>query len=202
MEYIVLTETDFFRRINEADSLNDLCSSYRDFTDRVIQLCMGGMNLHHAVLALTYVETELQFHRKFYGVETDSVSGLYIRKALAFVRKTQKILVPQVPPLSTAQTDSQPTSSFRWTGSLGDLVEISYAFDEIGCINDGQNDIKDLAAFFGSLFGMEIKVRNCYDAYLDMKRRKNESRTYFLDKLRERLNLRMQRDDAREMTRR
>ena len=35
-----------------------------------------------------------------------------------------------------------------------------------------------------------------------MKRRKNESRTYFLDKLRERLNLRMQRDDAREMTRR
>ena len=41
MEYIILTETDFFRRINEADSLNDLCSSYRDFTDRVIQLCMG-----------------------------------------------------------------------------------------------------------------------------------------------------------------
>lgn len=88
MEYIVLTETDFFRRINEADSLNDLCSSYRDFTDRVIQLCMGGMNLHHAVLALIHVETELQFHRKFYGVETDSVSGLYIRKALAFVRRT------------------------------------------------------------------------------------------------------------------
>ena len=31
-----------------------------------------------------------------------------------------------------------------------------------------------------------------------MKRRKNESRTYFLDKMRERLNLRMQRDDAKE----
>ena len=85
-------------------------------------------------------------------------------------------------------------------GKLTD--EITFSHDETGCINDGQNDIKDLAAFFGSLFGMEIKVRNCYDAYLDMKRRKNESRTYFLDKLRERLNLRMQRDDAREMTRR
>ena len=35
-----------------------------------------------------------------------------------------------------------------------------------------------------------------------MKRRKSESRTYFLDKLRERLNLRMQRDDAKEMQRR
>ena len=201
MEYIVLTETDFFRRINEADSLNDLCLYYRDFTDRVIQLCMGGMNLHHAILALTYVETELQFHHKFYGMETDSVSELYIRKALAFVRKMQKFLSPQVPPLPTQKSDIQ-TPLFRWTGSLVELVEIIYALDETGCINDGQNDIKDLAAFFGSLFGMEIKVRNCYDAYLDMKRRKNESRTYFLDKLRERLNLRMQRDDAREMTRR
>lgn len=202
MEYIVLTETDFFRRINEADSLNDLCSSYRDFTDKVIQLCMGGMNLHHAVLALIHVETELQFHRKFYDVETDSVSGLYIRKALAFVRRTQKILVPQVPPLSTPQTDSQPTSSFRWTGSLVELIEIIYALDELGCINDGQNNIKELAAFFGSLLGLEIKDRHCYDAYLDMKRRKNESRTYFLDKLSERLNLRMQRDDAKENARR
>lgn len=42
---------------------------------------------------------------------------------------------------------------------------------------------------------MEIKDRHCYGAYLDMKRRKNESRTYFLDKLCERLNLRMKRDD-------
>lgn len=93
-------------------------------------------------------------------------------------------------------------NKFRWTGSLVELVEIIYALDEIGCINDGQNDIKDLAAFFGAQFGLEIKVRNCYDAYLDMKRRKNESRTYFLDKLRERLNLRMQHDDDKERERR
>lgn len=31
-----------------------------------------------------------------------------------------------------------------------------------------------------------------------MKRRKKDSRTYFLNKMRERLNLRMQRDDAKE----
>ena len=74
--------------------------------------------------------------------------------------------------------------------------------DELGCINDGQNNIKELPAFFGSLLGLEIKDRHCYDAYLDMKRRKNESRTYFLDKLSERLNLRMQRDDEKERKRR
>ena len=86
--------------------------------------------------------------------------------------------------------------------SLIELIEIVYALNEIGCINDGQNDIKDLAAFFGSQFGLEIKSRNCYEAYVDIKRRKNDSRTYFLDKMRERLNLRMQRDDEKEMQRR
>ena len=34
-----------------------------------------------------------------------------------------------------------------------------------------------------------------------MKRCKNDSRTYFLDKLSQRLNLRMQRDDERERMR-
>ncbi len=35
----------------------------------------------------------------------------------------------------------------------------------------------------------------------DIKRRKRESRTYFLDKMRERLKLRMQRDDEKERER-
>ena len=135
----------------------------------------------------------------------DAYGGIFLREPYpqspVLRAPDAEIRQTQVPPLPTQKSDIQ-TPLFRWTGSLVELVEIIYALDETGCINDGQNDIKDLAAFFGSLFGMEIKVRNCYDAYLDMKRRKNESRTYFLDKLRERLNLRMQRDDAREMTRR
>ena len=90
----------------------------------------------------------------------------------------------------------------KWTGSLVELVELVYGLQEMGCINDGCSDIKELTAYFGSLFGLEVKDSHCYNAYSDMKRRKSESRTYFLDKLRERLNLRMQRDDAREMQRR
>lgn len=43
MEYIILTETDFFRRINEADNHNELYPAYRDFTDKVIRLCIEGM---------------------------------------------------------------------------------------------------------------------------------------------------------------
>ena len=112
-----------------------------------------------------------------------------------------RYLQTQTPPLSAQKSDI-PDTPFRWTGSLVELVEIIYAFDEIGCINDGENDIKELAAFFGQIFGLEIKDSHCYNAYTDIKRCKSESRTYFLDKLRERLNLRMQRDEEKERARR
>lgn len=89
--------------------------------------------------------------------------------------------------------------SYKWTGNAIELVEMVYGLNEMGCLNDGETPIHELAAFMGALFG--IDVRDCYSAYTDIKRRKNESRTYFLDKMRERLNKRMQQDDERERKR-
>lgn len=94
-----------------------------------------------------------------------------------------------------------PAMRMRWTGTFVEMVELIYGLQEMRCIDDGDTPINELFAFFGSQFGQEIKVRNCYDTYLDIKRRKNDSRTYFLDKMRERLNLRMQRDDEKERER-
>ena len=97
----------------------------------------------------------------------------------------------------------RPTATrLRWTGTFVELVELIYGLQEMRCIDDGERPINELFAHFGSQFGLEIKIRNCYDAYLDIKRRKNDSRTYFLDKMRERMNLRMQRDDEKERARR
>ena len=45
------------------------------------------------------------------------------------------------------------------------------------------------------IFGVEIK--NCYNVYMNMKRRKDDSRTYFLDELREKLNKRMVESDLK-----
>ena len=69
-------------------------------------------------------------------------------------------------------------------------------------IDNGEIAMNELAGFFGELFGIHLDARNLYDAYNDINRRKGDSRTYFLDKLRERLNLRMQRDDEKERERR
>lgn len=90
--------------------------------------------------------------------------------------------------------------SYQWTGNAIELVELIYGLQEMGCLNEGETPIQELSTFMGTLFGIDI--RDCYNAYADMKRRKNDSRTYFLDKMRERLNLRMQRDDVREQQRR
>ena len=94
-----------------------------------------------------------------------------------------------------------PATRMRWTGTL-ELVELIYGLQEMRCIDDGKMPINELFELFGELFGLDVKVRNCYDTYLDIKRRKNDSRTYFLDKMRERLNRRMQRDDEKERMRR
>ena len=89
-----------------------------------------------------------------------------------------------------------------WTGAVVELVELIYALHEMKRIDNGEIAMNELAGFFGQLFGIRLDARNLYDAYTDIKRRKGDSRTYFLDKLRERLNLRMQRDDEKERERR
>ena len=90
----------------------------------------------------------------------------------------------------------------RWTGAVVEIVELIYALHEMKRIDNGEIAMNELAGFFGELFGIRLDARNLYDAYTDIKHRKGESRTYFLDKLRERLNLRMQRDDEKERERR
>jgi rteC protein len=86
-------------------------------------------------------------------------------------------------------------SSLRWTGKIVDLVELLYALDTCNCINNGEIGIEEFAEALSKIFGVEIK--NCFSAYIDMKRRKSDSRTYFLDELKEKLNRRMVESDIR-----
>ncbi len=131
-----------------------------------------------------------------------------MRKALSFVRKMQKHLAAshtQVPPLSHSshtpkETTVATTPDLQWTGNAIDLVELIYGINEMGCINNGNMPLKQLAPLLYKIFGVESK--DCYRFYIDMKRRKNDSRTYFLDKMRETLNEKMLRDEELERMRR
>lgn len=103
--------------------------------------------------------------------------------------------------VSLKQDDDLPVEilkrkgSYKWTGNTIELVELVYGINEMRSINNGEAPIHELVAFLGAFFCIDI--RDCYSAYSDMKRRKNESRTYFLDKMRERLNKKMEREDEK-----
>ena len=158
--------------------------------------------------ALSYAETELQYHKALQDTGTDH--GVYVRKALAFVRKMLKhISMPhsQVPPLSSIPSKDEKKNDIpadappmRWTGKASDLVELIYGISEMGCINGGEASLKEIASYCYKVFGVQAK--GCYHIYNDIKMRKSESRTYFLDRAAEKVNKRMLQDEERERQRR
>lgn len=204
-----MTEMEFFRLIDNPGSRTGLNAAYNEFTMAVVSLCTGTASPCHPLPVLSYAETELEYHKALQSTDTDH--GLYVRKALAFVRKMLKHLVlphSQVPPLSSIPSKDKKRNDtpaeappMRWTGSTVDLIELLYGLDTLECINEGEIGMGELLGHFSRIFGLDIKDSQCYNTYAAIKGRKNDSRTYFFDKVSEKLNLRMRQDEERERMR-
>ena len=198
MNHTILIDTEFFNRIN-SNEYQELSTAYNDFVARVIKHCHSAADIKHIAVALMYAEIELQFQQ----VQDVSEMSVYIQKALAFVKKMQRHLSAiaiQVPPLNPSSNEKNNSPALQWTGNAIDLVEMIYGISEMGCINNGNIQLNELAPVLYSFFGVNSK--DCYRFYTDIKRRKNDSRTYFLDKMQARLNEKMRRDDELERMRR
>ena len=204
MNYFLLAETDFFRLINEAGDCN-METAYMAFATQVIELCNGGMDANRTIIALAYIEIELQHHPVRNLSEERKEIASYVSKALSFVRKMQKFLAtPQVTPLSNPihtpkETITATSPALQWTGSTLDLVELIYGLSEMKCINNGETPLKELSATLYELFG--LKTKECYRYYSAIKLRKNTSRTYFLDKMLTKLNEKIRHDEELERMR-
>lgn len=207
MNYLILAETEFFALINETGN-GSLETAYGDFVKAVISLCYDLTDHSSVVIALAYTENELQHHHALQSSTEGCHKNLYVRKALSFIRKMQRHLAAShthVPPLSNPSntpkdTTASATPVLQWTGNAIDLVEIIYGINEMGCINGGEITLKELAPTLYKIFGVESK--DCYRFYIDIKRRKNKSRTYFIDRMQAKLNEKMRRDDELERMRR
>lgn len=97
-------------------------------------------------------------------------------------------------------SQSKPDRKYLWTGKITDLVELIYGLAEMSCINEGKVSIKELSAFFYDLFGVDGK--DAYRLYADIKERKSDSRTYFLDQMAKSLNERIYKDEELQAKRR
>ena len=84
-------------------------------------------------------------------------------------------------------------NKLKWTASKASLVELLYALQSSGSINNGSIDLKDIATNLEILFNIDLG--NYYRVFQEIRIRK-QSRTTFLDQLKDRLIKRM--DDADE----
>ena len=84
-------------------------------------------------------------------------------------------------------------SKLKWTASKVSLIELLYALQSSGSFNNGSINLKNLADTFEGLF--HIDLGNYYRTFQEIRIRK-ESRTTFLDQLKERLTQRMDESDV------
>jgi hypothetical protein len=76
----------------------------------------------------------------------------------------------------------------KWTGSKVALIELIYAFQTSGCINNGKSDLKKMTSYVQNLF--DIDLGDVYRTFLEIRNRKG-NRVQCLDDLREKLIARM-----------
>ena len=61
MNHLILAETPFFAMINGKDN-GSTETAYGGFVQEVINLCYGGNDAKHIIVALAFAEIELQHH--------------------------------------------------------------------------------------------------------------------------------------------
>ncbi len=96
--------------------------------------------------------------------------------------------------LTTSNTEPVFDNPLLWSASKTDLVELIYALQAAGAIQNGRAEIKKMAQYFEKLFDLELG--NYYRTYLEIKERKND-RTNFLSQLKYALERKMTDDDAK-----
>jgi hypothetical protein len=69
---------------------------------------------------------------------------------------------------------------FKWTDSKAALIELLYALQRKGSINNGQAELKDIAQFLEGVFGVDLG--NYYRTFQEIRIRKS-GRTNYLDQL-------------------
>lgn len=89
-------------------------------------------------------------------------------------------------------TQDVPKVKLYWTESKTALIELIYALQAQGAVDNGKADIKDIAAVFEHMFGLELG--DYYRTFLEIRVRKT-GRTKFIDTLRNTLIKRMDEAD-------
>lgn len=144
-----------------------------------------------ALTKLEYLERDIKISRIN---ENDNVRLNCIKSLKSFLKRELKTL-RHVYKKGDFYNDRILKSQYKWTGSITDFVELVYALVENKSINHGKVPIENLAKDIGLFFG--LKINNISRVFINIRQRKSDSRTSFLNALTESLNRKMIRDDEK-----
>jgi hypothetical protein len=77
---------------------------------------------------------------------------------------------------------NDPNEGLRWTGTKVQLVELVYPLRGVKCINNGEITLAKLFKVVGTMFNFEVKDYS--RIFVDIKNRRTDNNTPFLDSLR------------------
>ena len=86
-----------------------------------------------------------------------------------------------------------PKVKITWTGKKAELIELVYAWVEANSFDNGKVNIKELVEYIEKVFNIDLG--DFYHVFTEMRERKSNSRTIYLDKLIKLLNQRMDNAD-------
>lgn len=96
-----------------------------------------------------------------------------------------KALVKGLHTLFVSIDGGKPQTPLYWSGSKSDFVELVYGLLETKRFNDGDIDIQEAVNYLSEVFS--FSVRDSYDTFRAIRMR-TDSRTLFLDEMKEKLN--------------
>lgn len=187
MNYLILTDTDFFRQINNNDNRN-LRAVYNGFVKQVIELCYGSTNPQESFLAMTCAEIELQIlyeHRLWHD---EGEKKEYVHKAMLLVHHILELLKEHtpsqmhIPPFRSGKGMASP---LYWHGSLINLMELISSLDYSELVTDEHGrrfSFAGIVSAFEKLFN--VSIPKPYDLRADLSRRK-KNYSVLLPKLKE-----------------
>lgn len=89
---------------------------------------------------------------------------------------------------------NRDTLNFKWTGDKTNLVEVIYGLFYTGQLNSGNATLSDIIKWMEQI--LQIDLSRSYRNFIDIRNRKRDSPTKFLDKMREFIIQKIEDDNA------
>ena len=180
MTYSILTDTDFFRDLESGNNAS-IRADYDKFIELAVSQCRKAVSKADMNIMLTYTEAELTVFQ-----EQKNEIGAYAAKALMLLKELQEM----ADELMKESAEKGPVlPQVEWTGQTTESV------------NNGELPIGKMCDAIFMLFGKK-PIKDYARLYVAIKERETDySYTYFIDKMRRKLNEKIKADIKKSLSR-